>query len=415
MNRRAAPDEGAPGPGPRGALSGAQRALLVGGFLVNTGTFAVYPYLAVLLRERLGVGMATVGVVLGLATLTQFASAPFTAAFAERVGLRRALVLATFLYALGAASYLAGVRLAALTVVALFLSCGAGALYSPAYRSYLVRTAGPEERPRLVSLGNAAGNLGIAAGPVVGALFLHAPNTLFTATTVLYAALAAGHLRLRNEGQGGGADVEPFRRVLHGLAWVPFAVTVVTHYLYMQFYQYLSVFAAGRLPTAGYGVIMMGYSLGLAVLQPLLARWVGAVRHGVAMAVGFGCMAAGLAAIATGRPVGVAAGAAAMSVGTAVLFLKNDLEAIALSARSVTVTFGQQRLAVGLGALLSGVVGGAAYGFFERAGALPAFWLAAAAQCLVLPPLALLAGRRLAARAAAARADDAGRQSAGFS
>ncbi|UCM86543.1 MFS transporter [Streptomyces marincola] len=368
-------------------MTGAQRALLVGGFLINVGTFAVYPYLAVLLRERLGVGMAQVGMILGVATLAQFASAPFTAALAERVGLKRSLSLATGLYCLGALAYLGGVGEPALMVLGLFVSCGAGALYSPAYRGYLVHAATAEQRPRLVSAGSAAGNLGIAVGPVAGALFLHEPALLFTLSTALYALLGIGHGFLRAERPvEDGSTVEPFRRVLHGLAVVPFTVTVVTHYLYMQFYQYLSTFTDGRLATATYGLIMMGYSLGLAVFQPLLASWVGRTRYAVAMVLGFSCMAAGMAAIAGGRPAGVAAGAVVMSLGNAVLFLKNDLEALARSGRSATVTFGQQRLAVGVGSLLSGAIGGAAYGMFERADLLAGFWLAVAAQCLLLPP-----------------------------
>lgn len=377
-------------------LSGAQLALLVGGLLVNIGTFAVYPYLAVLLRERLGIGIAQVGVILGAATLVQFASAPFTAALAERIGLKRSLLVATCLYTLGALTYLGGMGEPALMVVALFLSCGAGALYSPAYRAYLVQSATAEQRPRVVSAGNAAGNLGIALGPVAGALFLHEPALLFTLSTVLYSVLMAGHALLRPErpAEGGQPAVEPFRRVLRGLARVPFAVTALTHYLYMQFYQYLSVYADGRLATALYGAIMMGYSLGLAVVQPLAARWVGRTRHSVAMAFGFSFMGLGMAAFATGRPAGVAAGAAAMSVGTGVLFLKNELEALELSERSAAVTFGQQRLAVGVGALLSGVIGGAVYGLFERAGLLPGFWLVVAAQCVLLPPLVFLVATR---------------------
>ncbi|MDT0345394.1 MFS transporter [Streptomyces litchfieldiae] len=376
----------------------------MGGFLVNIGTFAVYPYLAVLLRERLDVGMAQVGLVLGTATLVQFASAPFTAAFAERVGLRRCLSLATCLYLLGAVTYLSGAGRPVLTVAALFLSCGAGALYSPAYRAYLVHGVSTERRPRLVSAGNAAGNLGIALGPVVGALFLHEPGRLFAMNTVLYAVLAVGHLLLRPEAPiAGGAVVEPFRRALRGLAGLPFAVTVLTHYLYMQFYQYLSVFVEGRLSAAYYGLVMMGYSLGLAVVQPLVARRVGDARYPVAMAIGFSCMALGMAAIATGRPTGVAAGALAMSVGNAVLFLKNDLEALSLSKRSAAVTFGQQRLAVGVGSLFSGVIGGSAYGLFESAGLLPGFWLAVATQCVLLPPLVIVVGRRSARRPAAVR------------
>ncbi|MFD3921214.1 MFS transporter [Streptomyces sp. NPDC058595] len=377
-------------------LSGAQLTLLVGGLLVNIGTFAVYPYLAVLLRERLGIGIAQVGVILGAATLVQFASAPFTAALAERIGLKRSLLVATCLYTLGALTYLGGMGEPALMVVALFLSCGAGALYSPAYRAYLVQSATAEQRPQVVSAGNAAGNLGIALGPVAGALFLHEPALLFTLSTALYSVLMAGHVLLRPErpAEGGQPAVEPFRRVLRGLARVPFAVTALTHYLYMQFYQYLSVYADGRLATALYGAIMMGYSLGLAVVQPLAARWVGRTRHSAAMAFGFSFMALGMAAFATGRPAGVAAGAAAMSVGTGVLFLKNELEALELSERSAAVTFGQQRLAVGVGALLSGVIGGAVYGLFERAGLLPGFWLVVAAQCVLLPPLVFLVATR---------------------
>ncbi|XVS61997.1 MFS transporter [Actinosynnema sp. CA-299493] len=377
-------------------LTGAQAALLVAGCLVNVGTFAVYPYLAVLLRDRLGAGMAQVGVVLGAATLVQFAGAPLTAAFAERIGLKRCLLLATFVYVMAALTYLVGADEPGLTVLALFLSCGAGALYSPAYRGYLVHSATEEQRPRMLSAGNAAGNLGIALGPVVGALFLHQPGRLFAMTTALYAVLAVAHFFLRPERTTGSRpEVEPFRRVLRGLAGLPFAVTVLTHYLYMQFYQYLSTFAEGRVPTAVYGVVMMGYSLGLVAVQPLVARRVGRVGYPAAMAVGFCCMAAGMAALATGGVAGLATGVAVMAVGTAVLFLKNDLEALTGSRRSATVTFGQQRLAVGVGSLLSGVVGGAVYGLFEEAGLLPGFWLAVAAQCLLLPPLVLVVARRL--------------------
>ncbi|NUT51553.1 MAG: MFS transporter [Saccharothrix sp.] len=385
---------------PGAGLGGARVALLGCGLLVNVGTFAVYPYLALLLRERLGAGMAEVGVVLGAATLVQFASAPFTASFAERVGLKRSLVVASVLYLLGAVAYLTGT----LTVLGLFLGCGAGALYSPAYRGYLAQSATEEQRPRAVAAGSAASNLGVAFGPVVGAVFLADPGRLFTLTTALYSVLAVGHLLLRPEPPGRHATtVEPFRRALRGLAVVPFAVTALTHYLYMQYYHYLSAFSEGRLPTAAYAAIMTGYALGMAVAQPLVARWASRVGYRNAMAFGFAAMALGMVAVAGGRPVTVAVGAAAMCAGTAVLFLKNDLEALAGSTRSATVTFGQQRLAVGVGALFSGAIGGSAYGLFERADLLPGFWLAVAAQCVLLPVPVVLAARRAVTTSASRR------------
>ncbi|KXK58519.1 MFS transporter permease [Micromonospora rosaria] len=379
-------------------FTGPQLAVLAGGLLVNVGSFSVYPYLAVLLRERLGVGMAQVGVVLGAATLVQFASAPLTAALAERIGLKRSLVGALALYSLGGVAFLAGAGSPALTVAGLLLVSAGGSLYSPAYRSYLVHGAGPEHRPRLVSAGNAAGNLGIALGPVVGALLVRHPATMFTVVTVVYVSVAVGHLFLPREQRTGDAPpVEPFRRMLHGLAVLPFLVTALSFYVHMQFYQYLSSYAQGRVATLLYGAAMMGYSLGLVLVQPLVARRVAAASYPRAMAVGFGCLGAGMVAFAGGTGVAVAAGVAAISVGSAVLFLKNDLEALAGSRRSATVVFGQQRLAVGAGSFLSGVLGGTVYGFFEDTAQLPVFWLVVAAQCVLLPPLVYLWGRRLRA------------------
>ncbi len=46
------------------SFTGTQRALLGSGFLVNLISFSVYPYLAILLRDRMSLSMGQVGVVL---------------------------------------------------------------------------------------------------------------------------------------------------------------------------------------------------------------------------------------------------------------------------------------------------------------------------------------------------------------
>lgn len=387
------------------SFTGAQFTVLVGGFLVNVGSFSLYPYLAVMLRDRLGIGMEQIGVILGLGTMVQYGSATFTAALAERLGLRRSLIVALMLYTLGGvAFFLSGYR-AEFTIAGIFLISGAGSLYSPAYRSYLLRGADAEQRPRLVSAGNASGMLGIAVGPVVGALFIHHAGGTFAVVTVLYAIVAVSQLFLppehsHEQGAAETPTVEPFRRMLHGMAVLPFALTVLTFYLNMQFYQYLAAYAEGRVAASFYGAAMMGYALVQVAVQPLVADRVGRARYPAVLAIGFAGYAVGMAAFATGHPIAIAAGVAAMGVGSSLLFLKNDLAALAGSRRSATVTFGQQRLAIGLGASLSGVVGGTLYGSFEDAGSLSAFWLVVAAQCLLLPPLLLAAARRLRARGA---------------
>ncbi len=67
-----------------------------------------------------------------------------------------------------------------------------------------------------------------------------------------------------------------------------------------------------------------------------------------------------------------------------------DLEALRRSTRSDAVVFGRQRLAAGLGACASGLVGGQLYGLAEHSGHTGGFWLIAAAQCLLLPPVLLV-------------------------
>ncbi|MFF5261720.1 MFS transporter [Actinomadura viridis] len=382
-------------PGGVRSFTGVQLALLGSGLLVNFISFSVYPYLAVLLRDRMGLGMGQVGVVLGLATLVQFAGGLPGAALAERLGLQRSLLLAMVLQTIGSLGFLVGGTWPVATVVALFVRSAATALYSPSVRGYTLHGAGPDERPRLVAASYATGNVGIALGPVVGALFIHHPGGMFAVAAALHAALTIGHALLPQETRDDSQVIEPVRRALHGLAVLPFAVTALTIYLYMHFYQYLSSYAEGRVPTVFFGSAMMGYSLMLVVLQPLITGRVERMRYAHAMALGFGGLAVGMIAFTGGNGLAIAAGIAAIGASTSVLFLKNALEMLARTPRSPAVVFGHQRLAEGTGACLSGLAGGQAYQAFETARFLPGFWGAVAAQCLLLPAFVLLLLRRL--------------------
>ncbi|MEU5369003.1 MFS transporter [Streptomyces sp. NPDC005951] len=376
------------------SFTGTQRALLASGLLVNLISFSVYPYLAVLLRDRMSLSMSQVGVVLGLATFVQFAGGVPGAALAERIGFQRCLLIAMVLQTLGSLGFVIGGTWPTVTIAALFLRSAATALYSPSVRGYTVHGASDEERPRLVAASYATGNVGVALGPVVGSVFIHDPGGMFVAAAVLHALMMIGHVLLPREHREASEVIEPLRRALRGLAVLPFAVTALTLYLHMHFYQYLSSYADGRVPTLFYGAAMMGYSLVLAVIQPLIADRVEQMRYTHAMALGFGGLAVGMVAFTAGNEAMFAVGILAIGAGNSVLLLKNVLEALARSKRSPAVVFSHQRLAEGVGAALSGLVGGGLYYQFETAGHLPAFWLAVAVQCVLIPPVLLLAYRR---------------------
>ncbi|MFG3256043.1 MFS transporter [Streptomyces sp. NPDC048172] len=418
-------------------LNGGARFLLLSSFLIPLGSFMVLPFMSVFLHERLGMGMGAVGVVLAVASLVQFSGGIFGGALAERAGLRRTMVWALALRSAGFAAFVAALRWPHLAVAALLLTCCGAALYLPANKAYLVHGVPAERRPAFLSVSNAALNAGMAAGPLIaGPFVLSAPGGLFVAVTALFVLMTAGHARLPDRAVATGtvpdgpvpggpatdvlvadrsvADASvaegptahgpvtdspvsdgpstgvPARHGLHGLlqgaAPLPFAATVLSFYLYFYFQHYLAVFAVERASAQFYSLVLLTCFLQVIVVQPLASGWIGRLPYARALALGFAALAAGMAVLAAGSRAAILLGAALITFGDLVLFLKNDLEALARSPRSDAAVFGQQRLAAGLGACASGVLGGALGG-----GDGAVFWLVAAAQCAVLPPLLALA------------------------
>ncbi len=382
-------------------LTGPLRFLLLSSFLIPLGSFMVLPFMSVFLHERLGMGLGTVGVVLAVASLVQFSGGIVGGALADRIGLRRTMLWALVVRTAGFAGLLLALRWPPLAIWALVLTCCGAALYLPANKAYLVHGVDDERRPAFLSAGNAALNAGMAVGPLIaGPFVLSSPGWLFAAVTTLFLAVTAGHARLPGttaEHPTGSEDTAP-SGLLAGVALLPFAANALAFYLYFHFQHFLAVYAVARASSAFYSVVLLLCFTLVIVVQPLASGMIRRMPYALALAVGFTGLAAGLAVLAAGTRAALLAGGALITLGDIVLFLKNDLEALRRSPRSDAVVFGQQRLAAGLGACASGVLGGQLYGLGERAGHTGWFWLLAAAQCLLLPPLLLTRRRRTARR-----------------
>lgn len=386
---------------PLRALTGPQYFLLAGSFLIPLGSFAVLPFMSVLLHERLGMGLGTVGVVLAVASFVQFSGGVVGAAIAERIGLQRTMLLALVIRTAGFVCFLPGLGNPAVAVTALFLVSAGAALYLPANKAHLVHHVEEEQRPLLLSASSSALNAGIALGPIAAAPFvLSASAGLFTAVSVLFAAVTVGHALLPVEKPDRRpADVleAPRRRekAFAGLPLLPFAITVLSVYVFMFFQHYLAVYAVPRTSTVFYALVLALYALLLVVAQPLLSDWIARLPYPRALRLGFTALATGMTTLALGHPAAILAGALLICLGEIVLFLKNDLEALNRSGRSPAVVFGHQRLAAGIGAFASGIAGGGGYDLAERSGHTGLFWAAVAVQCALLPPLLIRALRRL--------------------
>ncbi|MFD8714999.1 MFS transporter [Streptomyces anulatus] len=153
--------------------------------------------MSVLLHQRLGLGLGTVGFVLAVASLIQFAGGVVAGPVAGRIGLRRAMLLALGLRTAGFAAFVPGLTSPVLAVGALLLVSAGAALYLPANKAYLVEGAPEARRPRLLSASGSAFNAGMALGPPAAApLVMGSPGVLFSCVTVLFALVGAGHALL---------------------------------------------------------------------------------------------------------------------------------------------------------------------------------------------------------------------------
>ncbi|MGI5429258.1 MDR family MFS transporter [Streptomyces sp. CA-179760] len=392
-----------PEPGLRASLfplTGPLRFLLLSSFVIPLGSFMVLPFMSVFLHERLGMGLGTVGVVLAVASLVQFSGGIVGGALADRIGLRRTMLWALVVRTAGFAGLLLALRWPPLAIWALVLTCCGAALYLPANKAYLVHGVDDERRPAFLSAGNAALNAGMAVGPLIaGPFVLSSPGWLFAAVTALFLAVSAGHARLpTTDGERTDSRETAPSGLLAGMALLPFAANALAFYLYFHFQHFLAVYAVERASSAFYSVVLLLCFTLVIVVQPLASGLIRRMPYALALAVGFVGLAAGMAVLAAGTRAALLAGGALITLGDIVLFLKNDLEALRRSPRSDAVVFGQQRMAAGLGACASGVLGGQLYDFGERAGHTGWFWLLAAAQCLLLPPLLLTLRRRTARR-----------------
>ncbi|MFE7133027.1 MFS transporter, partial [Streptomyces sp. NPDC057638] len=372
-----------------GRFAGPQLFLLGASFLITVGSFAVLPYMSVLLHERWGLGLGAVGLVLAVASLVQFSGGVAGAALARRIGLRATMLVALGVRTAGFACFVPGVDRPVLAVVALFLVSTGAALYLPANKAYLVAGSAPERRPGLLAASGSAFNAGIALGPPAGApLVLGSPGVLFGAVAVLFALIGLGHVLLprvaddRPDATGAGTGKG---RTARGAS--PFAYTLLAVYVFMFFQHYAALYAVPRTSTAYFAVVLAGYALLLVVAQPLLAGWIAGLAYGRALRLGFGSMALGMVALAAGGRPGIALGAVALCLAETVLFLRNDLEALERSRAPAATVFGHQRLAAGLGAFSAALLGGPLYGAAEDGPGVAGFWLLVAAQAVVLPVL----------------------------
>ena len=133
----------------------------------SVGAGAVIPVVALSARE-LGASVGLAALFVGITTLSEFAAAVPAGVLVERIGERRALVLAGLADAAGCALALVAPSLWVLALACLLLG-PTGAVFLLARQSYLTAAAPVELRARAMSTLGGVTRIGLFVGPLVGA------------------------------------------------------------------------------------------------------------------------------------------------------------------------------------------------------------------------------------------------------
>lgn len=221
--------------------------LLVNQFGVTFGFYLVVPFLAVHLRDNLMLATAAVGAVIGARSLFQQGLTVVGGTAADRLGCRPVIIAGCALRAVGFGMFAVTDGLVGLLTAAMITGL-AGAIFSPATRSYLAMESGENRLPAF-ALFNVASSSGALSGPLVGSMLIAVDFSWVAlgAATVFVVLTVAQALRLpeRRPEPPRGTVAQDWREVLADRRFVLFSLSCAGLFtLYNQFYLALPLEAA---------------------------------------------------------------------------------------------------------------------------------------------------------------------------
>lgn len=365
---------------PLSARLSSSRTAFLGIFIVTgLGLLSVGATLPVMPRYvsgPLGGSELEVGIVSGAFAITGLACRPLAGHLADRSGRRRVVLWGSIATAISGILYFVPAGVPGLIVARLFLGAGEGAVYT-AGSAWIVDLAPPNRRGRIIGLYGLAIWGGLALGPPIGELILHATSYEGVWAFAAAAPLLAAALTLRIPEAftpHGRADGSPWlaREALRpGLG---LALSIVG-YAAMAAFVVLHLDERG----IGHGAAVFTAFAASVVAMRIFGGWLPDRFGPVPCALGAGLVeAAGLLVISAADSVAVAVvGAVAMGSGFSLLFPSLALlvvnrvpeERRGVAMGTFTAFFD---LGMGIGSPLAGLA--AAIGGYEAA-----FWLAAVA------------------------------------
>jgi DHA1 family multidrug resistance protein-like MFS transporter len=345
-------------------------ALLTDVFCMYTGFFMVVPLISVHYVDGLGWAAASIGLVLALRQVTQQGLTLFGGVLADQIG-------AKLLICCGLAVRIVGfvVMAWATTLPLLFLSAVlsavGGALFESPRAAAIAALTRPDERQRFYSLAGVLGAIGMAIGPLLGALLLRVD---FTVVALVGAACFSVNLVQTIFMLPAVRVATAPGRLGDGLGLVLRDRPFVTYIVLLMGYWFMWVQLSISLPleaqqlsgTSDSVSLIYAVNAGLTILlqYPLLRVLTPRARPLTLLAIGVALMSMGLGGVALAHGIaGLVACVVVFSLGSLLVQPTQQTVTASMANQSALGSyFGVSSLALALGGGLGNYSGGLLYG-----------------------------------------------------
>jgi MFS family permease len=273
--------------------------LILGAFIDHVGGALIYPFFALYITRKFGVGMTEVGLVFGLFSISSIVGSTLGGALTDRLGRKAMLIFglvssASATLMMGLANSLGFFLVSALLVGLLAHSGG------PAQQAMVADLLPPEKRTQGFGILRVAANLAIAIGPAIGGVLAAKSYLLLFSCDVVTSLVAAAVVLLticETKPEPGAGELEQtlvqtfkgYGRVLRDMIFVVFILASVLRALVaMQLTSTLPVFLRDvhSVSERGFGYVLSLNAAMVVLLQFPIARWIGRYRPLLMMAAG---------------------------------------------------------------------------------------------------------------------------------
>jgi predicted MFS family arabinose efflux permease len=359
--------------------------LLLASFIFAFASFMVNPYIGIYVKKYLGYSVEDVSLILACATFVQFGGGILGGMFSESIGHKYAMVVSLMMRIIGLLLLANCVYYHLLIFPALFLIVGAAAIYVPANKGYLVTVSDVSLRPLIISLSNVSFNVGMSLGPLLGVYLMTKNSTqAFYSAAMVFLLLFFYQLffikNINYETKYKLNIKELFLDVCH--VKHAFLFNVFVFYLYFYFQNFYLIFLddAHFLKTSG--IFISVNFLVLFLVQILFSQKISSADNFSIKLISILFVIVGFFSLSFLNLITQFLGVVILSAGLAILLLRGDLDIVSKLPNRPAIGFGIQRLAAGIGGLLTGVIGGPLYKNTSNLDLL-SFWRVVALQAFV--------------------------------